>query len=395
MASSLGKLFNYRMAMNSSSSTEGSTAPPPTPNSINQGARGDLAYELRPYLQAARQELESTLLSYREVLPDSLILMVRFALSGELTLLSIPEPLENLNISTVASWPLYVLLSCKAALEPENRETWRRALSAAVAVEIAMAAASLLDELADDDPSPFVRKYGPGQASNTGNLMLVMAQQILQRNAQGEGGQGAMRALGALQDMLTQAALGQHLDMLYERMGAGEVTLDMSIQMAELKTGALVSGACRIGALMAGAEGRIVELLARFGKENGCIAQLINDIQDVIPQYYQSEADGGAEADEMPERKTDLRLRKRTLPIVFTLREDVPYPNALQRAFAGDSTPDVDEEELRRAVIDAGGVQFANLIAEVHRQNAIEAINELEALRPGAREALRPLVSQE
>ena len=100
----------------------------------------DLTSELRPYLQAARQELESTLLSYGAILPDSLLSMCRFALSGQLTLLSLPEPLENVVIYTVASWPLYVLLSCKAALEPQNREAWRQALPAAVAVEIAMSA---------------------------------------------------------------------------------------------------------------------------------------------------------------------------------------------------------------------------------------------------------------
>src|SRR5436189_5387074 len=88
------------------------------------------------------------------------------------------------------------------------------------------------------------------------------------------------QALGALQDMLVQAATGQHLDMLYGRMGADEVTLEMSFEMTALKAGSLVSGACRMGALMAGAEERVVEELARFGKEVGSIAQLTNDIPE-------------------------------------------------------------------------------------------------------------------
>ncbi len=360
----------------------------------NQIAGGDFDFDLRPYLWAARQELESALLSHREAFPDSLMEMGKFALSGQLKLFSLPETLEEVITSSIAPWPLCVLLSCKAALGCESREAWRQALPAAVAVEIAMAAADLLDELTDDDPSPFVRRYGHGQALNTGNLMLVMAQQLLQRDAQGEGGQRAILALGALQDMLTHAALGQHLDMLYSRMGIQEVTLEMSVRMTELKAGALVSGACRIGALMAGAEDRVVELLARFGQQKGSIAQLVNDVQDVIPD---SESGDGEQpqAQAEPERKTDLRLHKRTLPIVFTLREDLPYPNALQRAFAGDSMETADEEGPRHAIIQAGGVQFTNLVIEVHRQNAIEALNELETLRPGAREALRPLLSEE
>ncbi len=382
------------MTTHTVSSSRQSTEPPIA--SENEAADGAPNYDLRPYLWAARQELEAALFSYQGAFPDSLMEMGKFALSGQLKLFALPDTLEDVITSSIAPWPLCVLLSCKTALGCDNRKAWRQALPAAVAVEIAMAAADLLDELTDDDPSPFVRRYGRGQALNTSNLMLVMAQQLLQRDAQGEGGQRAILALGALQDMLTHAALGQHLDMLYSRMGIQEVTLEMSVRMTELKAGALVSGACRIGALMAGADERVVELLARFGQQKGSIAQLINDVQDVMPD---SETGDGEqpEAQAEPERKTDLRLHKRTLPIVFTLREDLPYPNALQRAFAGDSCDSMeaaDEEGLRHAIIQAGGVQFTNLVIEVHRQNAVEALNELETLRPGAREALRPLLSE-
>ena len=347
-------------------------------------------YDFRPYIHAAHRQLTDTLLSYRDLLPESLIWMGKFALSGRRKLFSMPGLDQGAGATLLkaadAPWPLDVLLSCEAALKPSARERWRDALPAAVAVEIAMSAADLLDELTDDDPSPFVEKYGRGQALNTGNLMLVMAQEVLQRHALNTGSRQPLLALAALQEMLAQAALGQHLDMLYEGMALDEVTLDMSVRMTELKAGALVSGACRIGALMAGADDRIVDLLARFGKANGAIAQLANDAQDVTPRV------SGDEPDILPERKTDLRMRKRTLPIVFALRDDSPQPNALQRAFSGDPTQPMDEEELRRAIVDAGGLQFVNLIIEVHRQNALEVLAELESLRPGAQAILRPLL---
>jgi hypothetical protein len=53
---------------------------------------------------------------------------------------------------------------------------------------------------------------------------------------------------------------------------------------------------------------------------------------------------------------------------------------------------EVDEEALRRAVVDAGGVQFAQLVMQVHRENCKQIIEELEALRPGARDVLAPLL---
>ena len=257
-----------------------------------------------------------------------------------------------------------------------------------------MAAADLLDEMADDDPSPFLAEYGAGQALNTGNLMLVMSQQIMQQAAQKPGGVYASRALDALQDMLVHAAVGQHLDILYGHLPPSEVTLEMSVRMTELKAGTLVSGACRMGALMSGAGDEVVDLIARFGSQSGSISQLLNDLYDVIPRQ-QAGKDGpgeeGAATSALPPPKTDFLKRKRTLPIVFTLRDDSPAENPVQKAY-GDSRAAIDEEELRRTVLETGGVQFANLIIDVHRQNAKEALDELEILRPGARAILAPLL---
>src|SRR5207253_6925721 len=137
--------------------------------------------------------------------------------------------------------------------------------------------------LTDDDPSVFVQEYGPGHALITGNLMLVMAQQVLLRSAKGDVGPRAALALAALQEMLVKAAMGQHLDMLYERLGPDEVSLEMSAHMTELKAVAPVSAAYRIGAIMAGAEDSVVELLARLGNELGSIGQLVNDVDGILP----------------------------------------------------------------------------------------------------------------
>ena len=345
--------------------------------------------DIRLLISSVDEELKSALLRYRDMLPLSLITMGKFALGAPGKVMSTPldEEFDAYSMDRLPRWPLWVLLSGQAA-NPGDPEGWRQALPAAVAVEIAMAAADLIDEITDDDPSPFVEKYGAGQALNTGNLMLVMAQQVLLWSAQESGGERALRALGALQDMLAQAAVGQHFDMLYERMEAGEVTTEMSLQMTELKAGALVSGACRMGAIMAGASGEVEELLGRFGRQIGCIAQLANDVQDVTPRR---ESDGeGAWATE-PERKTDLRRRKRTLPIVFALHDDSAEPNPVQKAFAAEGGTPVDEEDLRRAVEVAGGLQFAHLVTEVHSRNAAEAVAELEKICPGAKTVLAPL----
>ncbi len=385
------------------------TPVPPAPNDIAS------------LLQASYEALKAELLVYSDLLPRTLIEIGKLALSAPGKLMGeMPPPGGAALPARLPRWPLFVLLSYQAACEPDRRHTWPQALPAAVAVEIAMAAADLLDELADGDPSPVADRYGPAQASNTANLMLVMAQQILLRHAleQGTGtvaearvntetetetgtGTGLLAALATLQDTLVHAAIGQHLDMLYETMDADQVTLEMSARVTELKAGTLLAGACRMGALVAGADQRVVELITRLGKETGGIAQLINDVQDVLPRagdraHAQPEADPETGHEPRIQPKTDLQLRKRTLPIVFTLRDESPEPNAVQKAFRarpGRQDDTTGEEELRRAVVQAGGVKFAELVMNVHRHNIEQALQELEALRPGARSVLSPLLS--
>jgi len=182
--------------------------------------------------------------------------------------------------------------------------------------------------------------------------------------------------------------------MAYEKMGPRDVTPDMSGEMTNKKAGALISGVFKMGALMAGAEERVVELLARFGRQLGGIAQVTNDVHDVLPQKVTLLDESGEEVMDAAKPKTDLRQRKRTLPIVFALREEAEEPNALQIAFSkppGEEQNE-DEEAMRMAVVDAGGLSFAYLVIDVYGNNAAEALAELEELRPGAQQELAPLL---
>lgn len=342
---------------------------------------------LKQITQSVNDKLREALLDYAELMPMSLVTMGKKALNA-------PGKSLNAELSfdeegwRPPRWPLLVILSYQAALPAAERATWEKALPGAAAVEIAMSAADLLDEIADDDPSPIVLEYGVAQALNTGNLMLVIAQRTLQKAAVEPDGDRALKALGALQEMLVEAAVGQHLDMTYESMEIAEVTPEMSLKMTEHKAGALMAGACRVGALMAGAEAQVEGLITKIGREMGGIAQLLNDIQDVLPQGIASDG-------EQAKHKTDLRMRKRTLPIVFTLRDESEELNSLQKAFASAGDVSIDEEELRRTVVEKGGVQFAQLVLQVHKERCLELLAELEALRPGAGQVLAPLLDVE
>jgi geranylgeranyl pyrophosphate synthase len=118
----------------------------------------------------------------------------------------------------------------------------------------------------------------------------------------------------------------------------------------------------------------------------GGIAQITNDMRDVLPQEGADDAGNGEEAIIKP--KTDIQRRKRTLPIVYTLREESDDPNPLQKAFSAPAGEDEDEESLRQAIVDAGGLDFANRVLELYQEDADEILAELEKLSPGAAEEL-------
>ncbi|HEX8598021.1 MAG TPA: polyprenyl synthetase family protein [Chloroflexia bacterium] len=350
--------------------------------------------EIRQFLEATDEHLTAALLDYASLMPVSLINIGKLALSAPGKVMSAVPQIQRTGVSVpspLPRWPLYVIEAHRAG-SAYTADAWGEALPGAVAVEIAMSAADLLDELADEDPSPVVERYGPGQALNTGNLMLVMSQQVLLRAAQG-GNERYLAALTALQEMLVEAAVGQHLDMLYDRMAPDEVTLEMSADVTAKKAGALIAGAWRVGAVLSGAEEPVVDLLARLGREIGGFAQLSNDLEAVLPLDISANDVALMEEGGPAGLKTDLRLRKRTLPVVFTLRDEAEAPNSLQRAFSDlDYAATIDEDALRRAIVEAGGVQFAQLVMEVHAQNIMQLLGELEALRPGASEALAYLL---
>jgi geranylgeranyl pyrophosphate synthase len=331
---------------------------------------------------ATRQELERILLEYADVLPPAVIDMGKIALSAPGKVMAHLRGEEAAH-EKPARWPLFVLLSYLAAASDDRRDQWERAVPGACAVEIAMAAADLIDEWTDSDRSELLEGYGPGQAINTANLMLVMAQRVLARDAIEGGGERSLAALEALQGMLVEAAVGQHLDMLHSGDIWG-VALKTSARITSLKAGALIGGACRVGALLSGADAAIVEAVTRWGREIGSIAQIENDINDVLPE-------GMRESGE-PEGKTDIARRKPTMPIVFTLRAEEGEPNALQRAYSEPLGTPADEETLRRSIVEAGGVQFGHLIINVHRENALNALSDLDTLRPGASALLKTVM---
>ena len=239
-----------------------------------------------------------------------------------------------------ARWPRLVLASAQAA-----RGSAATAPRVAAAVEIFMAGVDVLDEIEDADPSPLVDAAGIPQALNAAGILLMLGQRVLADVVVDDGGSPHLvhRLQRTLLDAAITAAGGQHLDLATE--GRSDVSPEVALEIVRQKAGALMAGACRLGALLGTDDEAILALYETWGRHWGIAAQLSNDLQDAM-------AESG---------KSDRVRGKRTLPLVFAGR------------VADPSSPDIHPDALEQS----GALDFTRVVIDVERQHAAAALAEL------------------
>jgi geranylgeranyl diphosphate synthase type I len=257
--------------------------------------------------------------------------------------------------------PALALLSTRAAgADP------RRGASAAAAVELVHAFSLLHDDIMDGDrtrrhrPTAWV-VFGRSAAILAGDALLVLAADVLL----GTGGRGAVGAARSLNAATRRLIVGQAADLDFERRE--DVGVDECRRMAADKTGALLSCACAIGALSVEAPQPLVASLAAYGAELGMAFQLADDLLGIW---------GDPRTTGKP-ALSDLRARKKTLPVVAALTSDTVAGRRLAGLLAG--TAPLSEADLREAaeLIDqAGGRAWAEKQAQHHLDTSERILGE-------------------
>ena len=236
--------------------------------------------------------------------------------------------------------PALALLSARAAMvAPE------RGVPAAVAVELVHNFSLLHDDIMDGDTERRHRPtawtvYGVGAAILAGDAMLAIAQDILLEDAAPQGRWAARCLSAAVQRLIA----GQGADLAFERRD--DVTLAECLDRAGDKTAALMACACSIGAIHVGAPPAVAMGLAGFGAHIGLAFQLTDDLLGI----WGSPAVTGKPV------RSDLRARKKSLPIVAALTADVPASAELAGLLGREDA--LSEDDLARAaalVEEAGG----------------------------------------
>jgi geranylgeranyl diphosphate synthase type II len=193
--------------------------------------------------------------------------------------------LESIEYSLLAGGkrlrPALVMESARAC---GSLTSAKNVLAAAAAIELIHTFSLVHDDLPamDDDDlrrgRPTNHKvYGEALAILAGDAMVTMAFEILAREAD-------LAIAPALIAELASAAGpdgmigGQVLDMEAESQ---PLSLQALQRVHRLKTGALITAACRMGAIAAGAPANSVDRLTDFGRHVGLVFQIVDDLLDV------------------------------------------------------------------------------------------------------------------
>ena len=240
--------------------------------------------------------------------------------------------------------PSLALLSAEAA-----GATAEVGLPGAVAVELVHNFSLLHDDLMDGDVERRHRRtvwsvWGSSSAILTGDALLALATEVLLDSGSPNAAAATKLLAGATRELIR----GQVLDLAFERRM--QVTQDECLDMAAAKTGALLSASAAIGAVLAGAPETLVAALATYGAELGLAFQLVDDVLGIW----------GDPAVTGKPVFSDLRSRKKSLPVTYTLAQDGAAAHELAEWLAHPG--DHDEAALRRAaelVAAAGGRDWA------------------------------------
>ncbi|MFI9722627.1 polyprenyl synthetase family protein [Streptomyces sp. NPDC052396] len=266
--------------------------------------------------------------------------------------------------------PALALLSAEAAgASPET------GVPGAVAVELVHNFSLLHDDLMDGDEQRRHRDtvwkvHGPAQAILVGDALFALANEVLLELGSAEAARATKRLTTATRKLID----GQAQDISFEHRE--RVTVEECLEMEGNKTGALLACASSIGAVLGGADDRTADALEDYGYHLGLAFQAVDDLLGI---WGDPEATG-------KQTWSDLRQRKKSLPVVAALAAGGPASERLARILAADAKSEsdpagFDEEEFatRAALIEeAGGREWTSQEARRQHTTAIEALNRVD-----------------
>ncbi|HLI50876.1 MAG TPA: polyprenyl synthetase family protein [Thermomicrobiaceae bacterium] len=201
---------------------------------------------------------------------------------GELILIPLSRPHKPLGNDPEWPWSALVIASSRSAGGDEVA-----AATVASAVECALAAADVFDEIEDGDASDLVDRCGAAQALNVAGGLLSLAYLLLEHVDDTVRGHMLRSQLGqTMSRFMLAAADGQHRDLAGEGAGLGP---DEALAIAQAKAGMLGAMATRLGALLGLQDEARLADYERVGRHLATAGQIANDLRDASDTMVKSD----------------------------------------------------------------------------------------------------------
>ncbi len=203
----------------------------------------------------------------------------------------------------------FLAVMCGRALGDQSSDLYILAAS----LEMLHAATLLHDDVLDNATSRRGRTaahtvYGISQTILAGDAMLAAGNAMV-------AAFGNPALVACYSRATVQTAAGEILEM--SSLGRPELTHGEYLEIARGKTACLISEACAMGAIAAGATREQIEACLDYGENLGIAFQLVDDALDFAPQSQTGKPSGG-----------DLREGKMTPPLRFYRQSLSPQKQA-------------------------------------------------------------------
>jgi geranylgeranyl pyrophosphate synthase len=227
---------------------------------------------------------------------------------------AIAEPIWEFLDRGGKRWrPALFLLICEAL--GKNPEDF---IDFAIIPEVIHNGTLMVDDI--EDASEFRRGkpctykiYGLDIAINAGNAMYYLPLLPLIKNRERVASEKLLRVYEIYVQEMMSISFGQAMDIAWHRglANADEIDENDYLQMCAYKTGTLARMAAKIAAVLADANGELVEKLGRFAESIGVAFQIQDDVLDLKSEDF-AERKGG--------RGKDITEGKRSLIVIHTLK---------------------------------------------------------------------------
>jgi geranylgeranyl diphosphate synthase type I len=259
------------------------------------------------------------------------------------------------------------------------------ALPGAVAVELVHNFSLLHDDVMDQDMERRHRPtawalFGVGRAIVTGDALMVLAQDVLMDGSTRGDRPERWDAAAAVARATAEMIAGQAEDLAFE--SRLDVSVNECLRMTAHKTGALLSCASSIGAILAGADSKSVDALAGFGLHLGLAFQAVDDILGI---WGHPDVTGKPAAN-------DLRAHKKTLPVVMALSSSGEDRDRLFEVLSNGTLTDASAANAADLVDRCGGREAAQAEAERQLELALRSLRGV-SLDPAARGELEQIAA--